>query len=576
MKKLLLVLLCIFTLSSWHANAQLTEGFESGVFPPTNWTQEYVSAAADWSTSNGNANGSIGGSNSGFLNAIFIANNYNGNSTRLVTPTLDLSAGASYDLSFYHSQVDWGGDQDVLTIYYKTSSLGSWVELANYPSAVYSWTQRTITLPNISGDYYIAFQGTSGYGRGVTFDDVAVALTPTCADASATMSAITATGATATWAAANGAASYDWEVVPTGNAQGVGVVASGSGETGLTVSITGLTANTGYDFLISSDCTTDYASAVTFTTSVAPYVGCGDTDYDTGGPNGNYSANEDYTITYSPDTLGDLVTIDIDYVQIEGGWDFLSVYDGADITATQLSAEVTADVSYTASSGDGITIRFTSDVSGQFAGYSLTSSCAAPPSCAAITGFVVDSFTTSTAELSWTETTATSYNIEYGLTGFTQGTGNTLSYNVGTASLSGLTSATSYDVYVQGVCGFGDIGPWTGPVSFTTLCDPFPESYSEGMDNAGSTPDCWTQSGAEGWRFSTSGAGNHIGSNGTINGSSSSGGYFAWVDSSGGEANAILTSPSVDITSLTTPMLAFYELSDNEGAQTQSYLNYRR
>ena len=219
MKKLLLTLLCIFTLSSWHANAQLTEGFESGVFPPTNWTQEYVSAAVDWSTSTGNANGSVPGSNSGSLNASFVANNYNGNSTRLVTPTLDLSAGASYDLSFYHSQVDWGGDQDVLTVYYKTSSTGAWVELVNYPSAVYSWTQRTITLPNISGDYYIAFQGTGDWGRGVTLDDVAVSLTPTCADASATMSAITATGATATWAAANGAASYDWEVVPTGNAQ---------------------------------------------------------------------------------------------------------------------------------------------------------------------------------------------------------------------------------------------------------------------------------------------------------------------------------------------------------------------
>ncbi len=61
MKKLLLTLLCIFTLSSWHANAQLTEGFESGVFPPTNWTQEYVSAAVDWSTAAGNANGSGSG-----------------------------------------------------------------------------------------------------------------------------------------------------------------------------------------------------------------------------------------------------------------------------------------------------------------------------------------------------------------------------------------------------------------------------------------------------------------------------------------------------------------------------------
>ena len=144
MKKLLLTLLCIFTLSSWHANAQLTEGFESGVFPPTNWTQEYVSAAVDWSTSNGNANGSVSGSNSGSLNASFVANNYSGNSTRLVTPTLDLSAGASYDLSFYHTQVDWGGDQDVLTVYYKTSAASAWVELVNYPSAVYSWTQEPL------------------------------------------------------------------------------------------------------------------------------------------------------------------------------------------------------------------------------------------------------------------------------------------------------------------------------------------------------------------------------------------------------------------------------------------------
>ena len=73
----------------------------------------------------------------------------------------------------------------------------------------------------------------------------------------ATMSAITTTGATATWAAALGAASYDWEVVPTGNAQGTGVVASGTATTfsGNVASITGLTANTGYDFLISSDCT---------------------------------------------------------------------------------------------------------------------------------------------------------------------------------------------------------------------------------------------------------------------------------------------------------------------------------
>ena len=67
--------------------------------------------------------------------------------------------------------------------------------------------------------------------------------TPSCADASATMSSYYSNRSYCNMgSSANGAASYDWEVVPTGNAQGVGVVASGSGETGLTASITGLTS----------------------------------------------------------------------------------------------------------------------------------------------------------------------------------------------------------------------------------------------------------------------------------------------------------------------------------------------
>lgn len=80
--------------------------------------------------------------------------------------------------------------------------------------------------------------------------------------------AVTATGTTtadATWTASFGAANYDWEVVPTGNGQGVGVVASGN-ETGTTASITGLTEDTTYDFFISADCLGTYAGPVTFTT----------------------------------------------------------------------------------------------------------------------------------------------------------------------------------------------------------------------------------------------------------------------------------------------------------------------
>ena len=133
-----------------------------------------------------------------------------------------------------------------------------------------SWTTYDeYDLSAFSGQtVYVAFKSTSTYEYFLYLDNIVVDGFPSCANPSATMSAITTTGATATWAAALGAESYDWEVVPTGNAQGTGVVASGTATTftGNVASITGLTSNTGYDFLISSDCTDDYASGVTFST----------------------------------------------------------------------------------------------------------------------------------------------------------------------------------------------------------------------------------------------------------------------------------------------------------------------
>ena len=52
---------------------------------------------------------------------------------------------------------------------------------AEWTSEVSSWTQRTVTLPNLSSTYYIAFEGTSDYGHGVVIDEVEVTGTaPTC------------------------------------------------------------------------------------------------------------------------------------------------------------------------------------------------------------------------------------------------------------------------------------------------------------------------------------------------------------------------------------------------------------
>ena len=63
-----------------------------------------------------------------------------------------------------------------------------------------------------------------------------------------------------------------------------------------------------------------------------------------------------------------------------------------------------------------------------------------------------------------------SWNIQYGTSGFTQGTTSTttLSASENAYFLSGLDSAQAYDVYVQTNCDAGDTSAWAGPFSFTT------------------------------------------------------------------------------------------------------------
>ncbi|MEF3078119.1 T9SS type B sorting domain-containing protein [Winogradskyella poriferorum] len=169
------------------------------------------------------------------------------------------------------------------------------------------------------------------------------------------------------------------------------------------------------------------------------------------------------------------------------------------------------------------------------------------------------------ATLSWTENgTATSWNIEVVLDGGIQTETPTDVANTNPFTITGLTPASNYVYYIQADCG-GDVSSWVGPFAFSTECVTFTAPYTEGFENGGTIPLCWTMDGGEDWQFSDTGAGNHIGDNGTITGTTSSNNFFAWVDSSGNDGVTTLTSPLVDVSGLTNPSLSFYELSDNEG-----------
>jgi hypothetical protein len=178
MKKNHIFLLVFLSLFAWNSSAQVTsfpftEGFEGSTFPPTSWSQSQQSGTTNWTSINGNQDTSFS-AYAGSLNASFYAGSYSGDRTQLITPAMDISSVTNPTLAFWHSQVASSVDQDTLGVYYRTSAIGSWTLLTSYANQVSSWTKRTISLPNASSTYYIAFEAYSGYGRGVTIDEFTV------------------------------------------------------------------------------------------------------------------------------------------------------------------------------------------------------------------------------------------------------------------------------------------------------------------------------------------------------------------------------------------------------------------
>jgi len=100
--------------------------------------------------------------------------------------------------------------------------------------------------------------------------------------------------------------------------------------------------------------------------------------------------------------------------------------------------------------------------------YSPIPACTEPTSQATVT------VGNDTALVSWVEAgTATSWQVEYGTSGYTVGSGTKTVVNVDTFTVfTGLPNGTTYDWYVRAICGSGptDTSNWTGANSFTTLC----------------------------------------------------------------------------------------------------------
>ena len=117
------------------------------------------------------------------------------------------------------------------------------------------------------------------------------------------------------------------------------------------------------------------------------------------------------------------------------------------------------------------------------------------PDCLNPVNLTAQNIAAETADLYWFESgNATQWQIEYGLSGFTQGTGTFITTTSNPYSLTGLTGNTQYDFYVLAVCDSTNSSNWSGVSSFTTDCYPFDIPYVNTFDSTtvGNIPDCWS------------------------------------------------------------------------------------
>ncbi len=284
---------------------------------------------------------------------------------------------------------------------------------------------------------------------------------PTCTSPdSLSASNITASSVDLSWVAGSLAQSYNIEYGPVGFPTGFGFTDT-SNTTSFTLS--GLNASSSYEAYVQSNCgvgdSSIWIGPVSFTT-------------------GNSCPNPD---SLSVSNIG-ITTADLSWIAggTETEWNieygpagfpqgspnipnvYTNLVTTSTYTITGLLDGFNYDFYVQASCGAGDSSNWIGPVS-----FTTIPFCQQPTSLSA------DSITSSSAKLSWIAGgTEIEWNVEYGVTGFPQGTGfGVLVPFINNYNLNGLSDATTYDYYVQAVCGVSDSSLFSGPYTFTTCKD---------------------------------------------------------------------------------------------------------
>ena len=530
LETIIIIMMIMLSTTLSYAQWTIDEGFEGGAIP------------AGWTTSAWGAYNVAGYPHTGdWLAASGMGNDW------LITPQVYIQSGDSF---IFWARA-WNGTESFNV---KLSTTGTAIgdfttTLGTNTGVGETWVEYSYDLSSYTGNIYLAIEVISGGDYVLGLDDVLVGQeSVSCpAPSGLAVSNITATTADLSWNAASGAIGYDWEVVPTGNGQGNGVV-DGGNTAALTATATGLTASTTYDAYVQNDCGSGYDGPVTFTTACVavttfPFsenfdaaqttpncwvnddptepwefdTSCGHgADYDHTTGSGNFAWLDDSNPNDNPsnfDTpllnvtslttpmltfwywIGDATTASTLYIDVFNGTSWTEGV--ASYTELQEWGEATVNISAYSSTTTQIRFRSMEDVSGYVGDICIDDvTVDEAPSCPNPSDLNTSGITQTTASLGWTDNAGASlWDIELGAFGFTPTGTPTQSSVTNPYTYGSLTASTTYDWYVRADCGGGDYSEWIGPISFTTSCAPYTADFSENFDVGITTPelpDCWS------------------------------------------------------------------------------------
>ncbi|PWH84827.1 GEVED domain-containing protein [Brumimicrobium oceani] len=541
---------------------------------------------------------------------------------------ITLETGYTYNLFAW---VDWNGDLDY-------DDAGEGFYLGESTSANPTTFSASILIPVTAnlGNYRLRIGGadnglgsslpsdpcySSGYA---SFEDYTINVTaaPTCVDPSALMASnLTLTTADLAWTENGTATVWNIEYGAPGFTVGNGTPANSVGNP---ATVTGLTSDTEYEFYVQADCgggdLSGWSGPYSFFTGYCQVATTSTGDYLTGVSSSGAQTDVSYTASSQPSGSYANETAQVFESYETQVFDINTTYQGGS-NGVNIWVDWNNDLIFDASeiigSGTGSTaynISVTIPVGTPLGDYRMRvraqyGSSANPPACGSVSfGSTVDfnlsilsapaclnpsalsasNVTSTSADLAWTVNgIETVWNVEYDTVGFTLGNGVNAQATTNPFNVTGLASNTDYEFYVQADCG-ADSSAWTGPFSFTTLCATYTAPFVYDVEAAATTTssvieDCWSSTPnntSSDYRWNVDGSGGTPSSTTGPDGANSGSNYFYVEASSGSDGDtAYLTTPTVDVSALTTPSLEFFyhmfgadvdtlavEVSDDAGA----------